>query len=241
VAIARALVTEPDLLLLDEPMSALDAHLRVRMQGELKRLQQRLGIPFIYVTHNQSEAFSMADRVVVMNQGHVSQIGTPEELCLRPRTRFTAEFVGTNNLLDGRVVEVAAGMAVVDCPAGRFHAVLSPDTVTRGAWPVAKSTATLVIRATRLRLDPGGVPHENKVRGILTDTEFTGTQMTLFVRLPDGTEMRALIPEAFTRPAVAGAEIDLYWSPEDSVVLGASVVPAAENIPGGKSYARLGD
>ena len=100
VAIARALVTEPDLLLLDEPLSALDPHLRVRMQGEMKRLQQRLGISFVYVTHNQSEAFSMADRIVVMDKGQVDQIGTPKQLCLgrRPGSRPSSSAPTTSSM-----------------------------------------------------------------------------------------------------------------------------------------------
>ena len=106
VAIARALVTKPEILLLDEPLSALDANLRVHMQAEMKRLQQTLGIAFIYITHNQSEAFSTADRVVVMNRGQIEQIGTPREIYLWPQTRFAAEFVGSNNLLEGRIASV---------------------------------------------------------------------------------------------------------------------------------------
>jgi spermidine/putrescine transport system ATP-binding protein len=110
VAIARALVTSPEILLLDEPLSALDANLRVHMQAEMKRLQQTLGIAFVYITHNQSEAFSMADRVVVMNQGKIEQIGTPREIYLWPQTRFAAEFVGSNNLLEGRIASVEVVM-----------------------------------------------------------------------------------------------------------------------------------
>jgi spermidine/putrescine transport system ATP-binding protein len=241
VAIARALVTEPDLLLLDEPLSALDPHLRVRMQGEMKRLQQRLGISFIYVTHNQSEAFSMADRIVVMDKGQVDQIGTPKQLCLWPKTRFTAQFVGTNNLIDGKVLEVNGDTATVECPSGRFYATLSEVTVTRGSWPAPRSTVTLVIQASKVRRHPNGAPHENSVRGVLTDSDFNGTQVTYFVRLPDGSEMRVIVADPFAQPPVSlGTMLDLYWSADDSVVLGASVTPNAENMPGSKTYARLG-
>ena len=241
VAIARALVTEPDLLLLDEPLSALDPHLRVRMQGEMKRLQQRLGISFIYVTHNQSEAFSMADRIVVMDKGHIDQIGTPKQLCLWPKTRFTAQFVGTNNIIDGKVLEVNGDIAVIECPAGCFFATLSDLTVTRGSWPAPRSTVTLVIQASKMRRQPTGAPHENRVSGLLTDTDFNGAQVTYFVRLPDGSEMRVIVADPFAQPVIElGTALDLYWSPEDSVVLGASVTPSAENMPGSKTYARLG-
>ena len=102
VALARALVTEPEILLLDEPLSALDANLVVRMQGVLSRLQKDLGITFVYVTHSQSEAFAMADRVVIMNEARIAQTGTPRGVYRNPANRFVAEFVGTNNILTGR-------------------------------------------------------------------------------------------------------------------------------------------
>ena len=99
-------------------MSALDANLRVHMQAEMKRLQQTLGIAFVYITHNQSEAFSTADRVVVMNRGQIEQIGTPREIYLWPQTRFAAEFVGSNNLLEGRVTSVEGELIELDCDVG---------------------------------------------------------------------------------------------------------------------------
>lgn len=111
VALARSLVTEPQMLLLDEPLSALDAHLVIRMQGVLTRLQRELGITFVYVTHSQSEAFAMADRVVIMGEGEIAQIGAPRDVYRGPATRFVAEFVGRNNIFtreDGSEYSVAA-------------------------------------------------------------------------------------------------------------------------------------
>lgn len=101
VALARSLVTEPQMLLLDEPLSALDAHLVIRMQSVLTRLQKELGITLVYVIHSRSEAFAMADRVVIMGHGEIAQIGTPQEIVWAPRSRFVAEFVGRNNILPG--------------------------------------------------------------------------------------------------------------------------------------------
>ena len=101
VALARSLVTEPQILLLDEPLSALDAHLVIRMQGVLTRLQRELGITFVYVTHSQSEAFAMANRIVIMSEGRVVQVGQPREIYRTPENRFVAEFVGRNNILAG--------------------------------------------------------------------------------------------------------------------------------------------
>ncbi|MBN9890340.1 ABC transporter ATP-binding protein [Salipiger abyssi] len=122
VALARSLVTEPQMLLLDEPLSALDAHLVIRMQGVLTRLQRELGITFVYVTHSQSEAFAMADRVVIMGQGEIAQVGAPRDIFRAPRTRFVAEFVGRNNILPGAgggEISVAADrMTVSDVAPG---------------------------------------------------------------------------------------------------------------------------
>ncbi len=125
VALARSLVTEPEMLLLDEPLSALDAHLVIRMQGVLTKLQKELGITFVYVTHSLSEAFAMADRVVIMGQGEVAQIGAPRDIFRAPRNRFVAEFVGRNNIFtglgrEGRDIVVAADRISVtrDKPEG---------------------------------------------------------------------------------------------------------------------------
>jgi ABC-type Fe3+/spermidine/putrescine transport system ATPase subunit len=183
----------------------------------------------------------MADRIVVMDKGHIDQIGTPKQLCLSPKTRFTAQFVGTNNIIDGRVLEVNDDIATIECPAGKFYAMLSNQTVTRGSRPTPKSTVTLVIQASKVRQTPNGKPCENSVRGVLTDSDFNGTQVTHFVRLPDGSEMRMIVADPFSQPSTSlGTMLDLYWSPGDSIVLGPSIVPSAENMPGAKTYARLG-
>ena len=124
VALARALVTEPEILLLDEPMSALDAHLVVRMQAELIRLHRELGITFFYVTHSQSEAFAMANRVVIMNEGRIEQVGPSKEVYRNPANRFVAGFVGTNNIMAGRIERIEGAHAAVATSAGRFTAML---------------------------------------------------------------------------------------------------------------------
>ena len=103
VALARSLVIEPQILPLDEPLSSLDAALKVRMQSVLKSLQRETGITFVYVTHSQSEAFAMADRVVIMSRGKIEQIGTPQDIDSRPKSRFVAEFLGSSNIFSGRV------------------------------------------------------------------------------------------------------------------------------------------
>ena len=123
VALARALVLEPDILLLDEPLSNLDAKIRVEVRAEIRTLQQELRISTVYVTHDQEEALSLSDRVAVMQDGRVRQVGPPRELYERPRTRFVADFVGTNNLVDGRVVERRGETLVVDTALGPIRAI----------------------------------------------------------------------------------------------------------------------
>ena len=123
VALARALVLEPDILLLDEPLSNLDAKIRVQVRAEIRTLQQELSITTIYVTHDQEEALSMSDRVAVMQDGRVLQVGVPRELYERPRTRFVADFVGTNNLLDGQVVEENGAELIVKTSLGPLFAI----------------------------------------------------------------------------------------------------------------------
>src|SRR3546814_4269782 len=118
---SSVLVTEPKILLLDEPLSALDAHLKVRMQTVLSNLQRELGITFVYVTHSQSEAFSMADRVVIMSRGKIEQIGDPQEIYRAPRTKFVAEFLGSSNIFSGRVAALADGLVEIATPAGDFR------------------------------------------------------------------------------------------------------------------------
>ena len=121
VALARSLVVEPEILLLDEPLSALDAALKVRMQSVLKNLQRETGITFVYVTHSQSEAFSMADRVVIMSRGRIEQIGNPQEIYRAPRTRFVAEFLGSSNIFSGTVRRAGADGVEIDTAVGALR------------------------------------------------------------------------------------------------------------------------
>jgi spermidine/putrescine transport system ATP-binding protein len=184
VGLARALVTDPKVLLLDEPLGSLDAHLRVRMQSELRMLQQELGITFVYVTHNQSEALAMADRVVVMHRGEIQQTGSPQEVYRRPTNRFVAEFVGTNNIFSGEVTAVDGRTIQVRTPTGEFR-LEGHDVI-----PAVGEQATFVIAADRLKTSFEGALAENRVSGRLAGQEFVGAIATLFVELDDGTEFR---------------------------------------------------
>ena len=121
IAIARALAPEPELLLLDEPLGALDLQLRRQMQLELKRLQKKLGITFVYITHDQEEAINMSDRIAVMRGGRFEQIGTPEEIYDEPKTHYVAQFIGRSTILDGTVESVGRNTAVIRGACGSFR------------------------------------------------------------------------------------------------------------------------
>lgn len=211
VALARALVTEPEILLLDEPMSALDAHLVVRMQAELTRLHRELGITFFYVTHSQSEAFAMASRVVIMNNGRIEQAGPAKEVYRNPVNRFVAGFVGTNNILTGRVEALDGTRALVATPAGRFAA-----TVPAGRGIKLGDEVDYVVSADSIAL--GGNRQENAVSGNLVSEQFIGSVVTLFVEGGPGIELRVQKPQR----EVAGLDLE----PGQSLTLGWDAISA---------------
>ncbi len=165
VALARALVLEPEVLLLDEPMAALDPKLRHEMQLELKNLQERVGITFLFVTHDQDEALVMADRIAVMSQGRIEQLDGPEELYERPRTRFVADFLGVANLLRGTVEAVAAGIARVRTESG-----LVIDAAEDGGYRVGEA-CWMGLRSERISLQERSA---NVLEGTIDDEIFLG-------------------------------------------------------------------
>lgn len=216
VALARALVTEPEILLLDEPLSALDAHLRLRMQGELRRIQQALGVTFIYVTHNQIEAFSMADRVVVMNAGRIEQVDTPERIYAYPKTHFVARFVGSNNLFKGRVNAVEGTLVTVACGHG--------TVVVAAPWakPAVGEEVTVVVQADKLRRDAVGHPSENTAVATVRGREFAGSQNIYLLDLVDGTEIKLIAQESMGQASAMtiNGTVTLHFSPEDASIIG---------------------
>lgn len=172
VAVARALVNRPDVLLLDEPLGALDLKLRRQMQMELKRIQSEVGTTFVHVTHDQEEAMTMADTIAVMNQGIIEQMGAPEEMYELPKTAFVANFLGQSNLVEGRISGEENGNLIVDVPGGRPVRVMksrSTDHVGKivvgvrpeKMWVVANSNEEL----------------ENSVRGTVLDVSFSGVSI----------------------------------------------------------------
>jgi iron(III) transport system ATP-binding protein len=169
VALARALVTRPRCLLLDEPLSNLDAKLRQELRGEIRRLCKESGLTTIYVTHDQKEALSLADRIAVLVGGQVRQVGTPREIYRRPWDRFVADFVGETNFLEGEVLRADAGAAWVRTAAGEFQGALSPATF----MPLEGARVTLSIRpeAWRLLDEPA---EENTIAGRIGQVTYFG-------------------------------------------------------------------
>ena len=183
VAIARAVVKRPRLLLLDEPLSALDYKLRRTMQVELKRLQRELGITFVFVTHDQEEALSMSDRVVVLKDGLVQQLGTPREVYERPANLFTARFVGETNFFPGTVESVQDGSITVDV-FGLKRTLRRPDFSVQEGQPL-----NVLLRPEDIRvLDPGD---EQGVAGKIVERNYKGSTLDSVIHLDDGTEVLA--------------------------------------------------
>ncbi len=177
VALARALVNQPRVLLLDEPLGALDLKLRENMQEELKALQKALGITFVFVTHDQGEALSMADRVAVFNDGKIMQVGTPEEIYQRPATRFVAEFIGETNLVEGVVERVSGGEALVKLPSGATLCAVADSAV-------AGQTVHLSIRPERIDLSDSRRPGGNSLETEVTDSVYQGDHLRVQLKNP---------------------------------------------------------
>ena len=216
VALARALVTEPRILLLDEPLSALDAHLRVRMQAEISELQRRLGITFVYVTHNQSEAFAMASRVVIMDEGRIQQIGAPREVYRAPANRFVAEFIGTNNIIEGTVRSEEGMRIAVETSHGEIEADVP---ATRA--PAVGDSVNLVVSGDRVSLNAPPDAHRNAVTGTVISEEFIGSVVTLHLDIGGGAVFRVQkqAHELDTVDITPGQTFRASWRAEDTYVL----------------------
>jgi len=214
VALARALVNRPQVLLLDEPLGALDLKLRKRLQLELKRIQIEVGITFVYVTHDQEEALTMSDRIAVMHQGKVEQIGLPEELYDRPTTRFVADFMGTTNLLRGRVEALADGTASIRLDGGdacraRADGLTVGDAIEISVRPEAVSIG-----------DPGsGGPAA--IGGRVEQSAYLGASVQYQIRSQSGALFSAVTPKTGRR-YVAGDDVEIGWTADDALVVGGS-------------------
>lgn len=219
VGIARAMVLQPDVLLLDEPMGALDAKIARSMQAELRRLQSDLGITFVYVTHNQSEALAMADRIIVMDQGRVQQCGNPSEVYRKPLNAFVASFVGTNNILSGTVRDVGAEVATVETSEGEFELAHPPDRRLQAGESVA-----FAVSADRAKLRPLETTGKNVVEGKVTALEIIGAVGTIYMKLESGYEFRLQAGETEMQlvPFDIGDRVKASWEASSAHVLSES-------------------
>ena len=212
VALARALVTEPSVLLLDEPLSNLDALLRDEMRVELKRLQERLGATMIFVTHDQAEALTLSDRVVVMDRGRVEQVGRPDEVYRRPATGFVARFLGRANFLAGVIARRVPHGVVVTLDGGRSVTVARTELG-------AGQRVQIALRQESIRLVPATTPAgENHFAATVVFHAFAGAAHHYVVQLEDGRELEVVAPGA-EPPLARGTKTGIAWAPEDVIVL----------------------
>jgi spermidine/putrescine transport system ATP-binding protein len=227
IALARALVLNPAVLLLDEPLGALDAKLRRSLKVELKALQERVGITFLYVTHDQEEALTMSDRLAVMNAGRIVQIGTPREVYEEPADAYVADFLGVSNLMEVEVTERGPGSC---CQLRLGETRL---TAERGNLDYV-GTAHVAIRPERVRIEPHGSDGPNRVPGMVERLVFLGAATQVMLRLGPGVPLQALIQNDGDHPALAqGTPVHVYLAPDALRVLGgsAAALPVAEEGP----------
>lgn len=215
VAIARALAVEPEVLLLDEPLSALDLKLRQHMRAELKAIQRRTGVTFVYITHDQGEAFTMSDRVAVMSRGRIEQVGTPAQIYDQPATTFVASFVGESNPLPGRVRESAGGIALIETELGLLRA--------RDREGLAGGRAAIVIvRPERCRLDGalGEGDAVNRIDGRIQRIDFEGAFANLLVFVSAGSALKVqLANDGRLGGLEPGAPVTLTFPAEAALAL----------------------
>ena len=204
VALARALVLNPAVLLLDEPLGALDAKLRKALQIELKSLQQEVGITFIYVTHDQEEALTMSDRLAVMSNGRVEQVGTPAEVYEEPATAYVADFLGVSNLMDARCEG--------GTPDGRARVRLGDFELVAGKGDVtARGAVKVTIRPERVRLEDQGVSGENRIPGMVERVVYVGSTLQVILHLAPGPTLQAWIQNAGERvPFAQGTPVSVH-------------------------------
>ncbi len=214
VALARALVNLPSALLLDEPLAALDLKLREAMQLELKRIQREVGITFVFVTHDQGEALTMSDRIAVMSQGRVEQIGTPEQIYQSPASLFVAGFIGSANLLPGELTSADGDDAVVELAAG--------DTIRAraGDRPAIGERVSVMLRPERLQPSDDAVADGRRITGTVRELIYQGASTRLEMVLADGTVVVSQTTgEASDLAVRPGDEVQLRWSPGSAYLL----------------------
>jgi spermidine/putrescine ABC transporter ATP-binding subunit len=216
VALARAIVFRPRLLLMDEPLGALDKQLRESLQLEMRRLHADLGITFIYVTHDQEEALTMSDRIAVMNEGLIAQVGSPEDIYDRPCDKFVASFIGESNFLSGTVCGIEDGIVIADCAGG----MLRGYAATR---PALGTDVTVTTRPERMRFADTLAPdaaRQNRIRATVTEVVFVGERCRYLCHDANGVPIVLKEPSgAGTMRRAAGEIVEIAWSVADTVVV----------------------
>jgi len=221
VALARALAIEPQVLLLDEPLSALDAKIRIALRKEIRDIQRQLGITTVYVTHDQEEALSLSDRVVVMSEGRIEQIGTPADIYNFPATPFVASFVGTLNLVAANVVDAGSGRLSV---AGQEVRAAKPITEARNG-----STVTLALRPESVQLGEGG--GSNQFRGTIQDASFLGSIVRIRVLVGDDVTISLdTFNDPHVTPPSVGETVTISFPSEAALVVGSGPAPAVDVV-----------
>ncbi|PLW76460.1 ABC transporter ATP-binding protein [Cohaesibacter celericrescens] len=214
VALARALITKPQALLLDEPLSALDPFLKIKMRAELKKLQTSLGMTFVHVTHSQEEAMALADLIVIMNDGRIEQAASPRDIFQKPATPFVARFMGSHNVISGRIVEQADKQTTIEVAGGhRFSAL--------GAAEVGAETADIAVRTDHARLKDADEPGFG-FTGVVANVEDLGATVKLSITGAGIEDFTILLSDAdyFAKPVKSGDAVPLSWAPADAIVLG---------------------
>jgi spermidine/putrescine transport system ATP-binding protein len=230
VALARALVNRPSVLLLDEPLGALDLKMRKEMQLELKKLQQQVGITFVYVTHDQGEALTMSNRIAVMHQGRVLQIGTPTEIYERPNCRFVADFIGESNFLEGRVVERDVEyVAVLVGEKLLVRATAGPDSLLARRGLLGEllpgRPVTVAVRPEKIRLLREAPPMLfNAFPGRVEEAIYVGTETHFRIRLEEGSllmvRQQNIVSSAESSAYYGGQDpVWVAWPPESTLLL----------------------
>lgn len=222
VALARALVNRPTVVLLDEPLGALDLKLRKEMQLELSNLHRELGVTFVMVTHDQEEALSLSDRIAVMNMGKIEQIGTPNEIYEQPHTAFIADFIGDTNLLKGQVAAAYSSETQVTTQTGLKIWATPQDTLKAALSEAATNEVVVSIRPEKIRLgqpDSLDAANQNCYEGTLKHSMYLGTHIHHLVELPGGDAITVFQTNQSSQSLTVGSPIQVYWSAADCLVL----------------------
>ncbi len=228
VAIARALINNPRVLLLDEPLGALDLKLRKQMQVELKRLQKKLGITFIYVTHDQEEALTMSDRIAVMNGGVLEQLGKPDEIYERPLSRFVADFIGESNIYESYIAGISNEILQLPMECGRG--------IAKGSGFSDGELVYVSVRPEKVQLSESPV-EGFAIYGIVKECTYMGQIIKTVVELPNGQEFKANRLAGQYLPPI-GTAVHIHWNPEDAVVMHSAetkIYTEIENVNMGES------